>query len=330
MHEINKEIRNILTSLKNKQVKKLNPLFNPSTGFSYPGLENYCLEDQIKLFHICKRRGIFDGNPSESVIKCKHCTSYTFYTRFSCAMCGSHNIMRGTAIQHDICGNIDFENKYVISENTMKCEKCNKNLKAIGIDFSKINHVYKCMKCNSMLPQVDQNHICTQCGDLSTNEDLQILQLDEYTINPKKLDEITNGEDFLVSVIEELDRAGIKCEISVTLTGISKLQHEFGLVVYNETNFPICLIDTIDTGDSDDDQQSMDVLSFIAKCLDTNTPTKILVTVPPHLNKNLKALISSNKIVVIESNSRDEAAVDLIQTVMDFYNSNEMVLSYGE
>jgi hypothetical protein len=328
--EINKEIRKILTDLKNKKVKKLNPLFDPSRGFSYPELENYSLEDQLRLFTVCKRRGIFESKPSESAIKCRHCTSYTFYTRFSCALCGSYNITRGTAIQHDLCGNIDFENKYITSENIMKCEKCNMNLKAIGVDFSKINHVYKCMKCNAMLPQVDQNHICTQCGEFSKNEDLQILQLDEYTINAKKLDEITNGEDFLFAVIEELDRAGIKCEISATLTGMSKLQHIFGLVVYNETNFPICLIDIIDTSHSDNDQQSMDVLSFIAKCLDTNVPTKMLVTIPPHMNKNLKTLTNSNKIAVIESNNRDEAAVDLIQTVIDVYNSSEMVLPYGE
>jgi hypothetical protein len=320
MTDYDREIRKVLADIKTRNAAKIEPFFKTSIGFLYPGIDHHSLDEQIQFFDLCKKRGVVDGKPCQSILKCRSCNSYIFYTVFTCTMCRSPNFIRGTAIQHDFCGNIDFDYKYNKSNDILKCEKCNKELKGIGIDYSKIGYFYKCLKCGAMLPGTDQQYVCTQCGGHFTAEELQILQLEEYTVNFQRLDELLNANLYLDSVTEDLSRVGIKSEISGSIIGLSKMQHSFDLISFDEENHPIALIDIINL---DNEEDAMTILSFIAKCADfVSIPNKILVAIP-NLRQSLKDLVTNNKIILIESRTEDEAAVDLLQIIPEIHNSSD-------
>jgi hypothetical protein len=209
------------------------------------------------------------------------------------------------------------------SEGILQCEKCNKKLKAIGLDYSRLGFFYKCLECKAMLPNIDQQFICLQCGKSSNQDELQILELYSYTINLQKLDELLHYDNFLLSIVDELDRIGIKSELLGSIVGTSKIRHNFALVAFNEKNIPILVVDTIEPDNNN--VQEMFVLSFIAKCLDAKISNKILLAIP-RLNENLRELINLNRIIVVEANKKDDAILELTQTIAEIYNKTESVI----
>jgi hypothetical protein len=318
-----KELARILNGIKRNNTSQLEATFKPFLGFSYPQLQHWDLEKQILFLQACKEIGIVNGKPHTSVMKCSACNSHSFCTSFVCTLCRSSNIIRGTTIQHDSCGNIDFDYKYMTSEGILQCEKCNKKLKAIGLDYSRLGFFYKCLECKAMLPNIDQQFICLQCGKSSNQDELQILELYSYTINLQKLDELLHYDNFLLSIVDELDRIGIKSELLGSIVGTSKIRHNFALVAFNEKNIPILVVDTIEPDNNN--VQEMFVLSFIAKCLDAKISNRILLAIP-RLNENLRELINLNRIIVVEANKKDDAILELTQTIAEIYNKTESVI----
>lgn len=319
-----KELAKILNSIKSKNISKLETSFKPLLGFSYPQLQDWDLGQQLIFLEACKEIGIVNSKLHGSVMKCDACNSHSFCMRVVCTLCRSSNIIRGTTIEHDSCGNIDFDYKYMSSDGALQCEKCNKKLKAIGLDYSKLGYFYKCLECKAMLPNIDHHYICLQCGKSSYQDELHILHLHTYTVNPQKLDELLNYDNYLLSVVEELDRIGIKSKISGSIIGTSKLQHNFALVAYNEEILPTLVVDTIESNANNNKVEEMLVLSFIAKCLDAKVSNKILLAIPS-LKESLRDLVNINRITLLEANSKDEAVLELTQAITEIYNKAETI-----
>ena len=312
------ELVQTLKKLKNNNITKLEPSFDPLRGFLYNEIDHGQLIEQTKLLQLLEEIGIVDGKISKSIEKCKICDSYQFYINFACTFCKSSAIVQGATIKHDSCGNIDFEYKYIIDDNGLKCEKCNKSLRAIGVDYSKLGYFYECLECRSILPSISQQYLCINCGNYLNHDELSILYLKTYSVNSKKLSEVLDAKTYLFSVIEDLERMGIKSELSASIIGKSKMSHIFELITYNERNLPVLVVDSIQSDNKIDD---ILVLSFVAKSLDANVPNKILLTIPS-IKESLKALANINGVIVIESETTEEATLDLIKTVTEIHNNS--------
>ena len=135
--------------------------------------------------------------------------------------------------------------------------------------------------------------------------------------------------------MEELSNVGIKSGISDSVVGMSQIHHTFDLVVYDSKNMPKLIMDviessqqnvmknaigTINTPRSENDKQEMLVLSFIAKCIDTNISNKIILAIP-RLKKNLKPLINYNGIILIESLTNDDAIIEAAHSIAQICNT---------
>jgi hypothetical protein len=320
----NRQLLKILNDINNKNITKLEPSFDVGLGFSYPVIEHYSIEEQISFLESCMKIGILNGKPSTSLLKCGSCNSFDFCTKFVCTLCAASNIIRGITIEHDSCGNVDFDYKYMTSDGTLVCGKCNKTLKAIGIDYSKIGNFYKCSECGALLPNVDQHYLCLKCGTTSSGDELKIVQLYSYTVDHQKLSEKLNADNFMLSVFEELDKLGIKSSLIGTICGMSGLQHNFALVAYDSEDLPFVIVDVIESqtnhNDKKKEEDELFVLSFIAKCSDVKVSKKILLAIPS-LRGNLRELLHVNGIILVESTNKDEAALDLAQTIREIYNT---------
>ena len=303
-----------LAKILKNNTKKFKPSFEPILGYHYKEIERYSLEEQIKYFESLDKLGIVSSRPVESIVKCKRCNFHSFDIRLVCTSCRSFNIVYGTVIEHDLCGNVDFDNKYIALDGTLVCAKCNKKLKAIGVDYSKPGYFYECLECKSLLPDIDRHYICLKCGESSTEDELDLLQLHTFTVNYEKLAELLNHPCRTISFVEQLDKVGIKSTSSGSILGASQTRHTFDLVVYNEKNAPTLVMDVIEPDQSDQNKEENHLLSFIAKCTDANISSKVILAIP-NLKRNLKSLINLNGGIVIESLTKDDAISEVVATV---------------
>jgi Thaumarchaeal output domain 1 len=296
---------------------RLKPSFHKGRGFFYPDIQLPTLEEQTRFLEVLERTGTVNYSPSISIMQCPICSSHRFCSTFACKLCRSPNILRGSAIVHEPCGNVDFYHKYATNDGTLVCQKCNKKLKAIGIDYSRLDHVYNCQGCKSMVSDIDQLYKCLDCGKPSTLEESQISLLNEYVFDIDKLTKIVNIDKFMVSTIKELDNIGIRAVPHGTVTGASRMPHIFSLVSYAEkAERPFLIADIIETDHRTDE---MRILSFIGKCVDSRIENKVIVAIP-NLEKDLKELVSTHGITLIELSAIEDMTFELVKAVEQMYH----------
>ncbi len=296
----------------------LEPSFHSGRGFFYSDIELSTLEEQTRFLELLERMGTVTHSPSISIMQCPFCSSHRFCSTFTCKLCRSPNILRGSAIVHEPCGNIDFYHKYVTENGTLVCQKCNKSLKAIGVDYSRLDRIYNCLGCKSMLSDIEQLYKCLDCGKSSTLEESRILLLDKYVFDIDKLTDVVNFDKSMLSIIKELDTIGLKAVHQGVVTGASRIPHIFSLVAYTEkVEQPFLVADIIET---DHRMDEMRLLSFIGKCVDSRIENRIIVAIP-NLQEDLRELINTNGIKLVELRAIEDIAFELVKSVKEVYHT---------
>jgi hypothetical protein len=309
--------RNRSTSKVIRLPVTLKPSFHQGRGFFYSDIQLPTLEEQTRFLELLERTGTVIHSPSISIMQCPFCSSHRFCSTFSCKLCRSSNIVRGSAIVHEPCGNIDFYHKYATDNGTLLCQKCNKNLKAIGVDYSRLDGIYNCLDCKSMLSDIDQLYKCLDCGKSSTLEESRILSLDEYVFDIDKLTDQVKVDKSMLSIIKELDTIGIKAVHQGAVMGASRITHIFSLVAYaKKVEQPFLVADVIETVHRTDE---MRLLSFIGKCVDSRIENRIIVAIP-NLQENLRELISTNGIKLVELRAIEDITFELVKAVEEIYH----------
>jgi len=92
-------------------------------------------------------------------IACNQCDSIRTSQIFYCPHCKSSNFKLGKLIEHYDCGNITEEKTY---ENDT-CPNCNKEIKALGVDYRVMINHYICNNCNEFFPEISTDYICLKC-----------------------------------------------------------------------------------------------------------------------------------------------------------------------
>jgi hypothetical protein len=295
---------------------RLEPSFHPGRGFFYPDIEFATLEEQTRFLESFERTGIVTRNPTISVMQCSFCNSHRFCSTFVCKLCRSPNILRGSAIAHEPCGNIDLSDKYRTEDGTLVCHKCNRNLKAIGVDYSTLDPIYRCLNCKTLLSDIGQFYKCLDCGKSSTLEEFRILLLNQYVFDIDKLSSIVNVDKSVLSVVKELEKIGINAVHHGAVMGASRIPHIFSLIAYAEKKEqPFLVADIIETDHRTDE---MRILSFIGKCVDSRIENKIIVAIPD-FKENLRELINTNGIMLVESKAMEDITFKLVKAVEEKY-----------
>ena len=313
----------ILESLKKHDNTRYEPYFKPEFGFSYDELESFNLKEQINFFEALEKAGVAVSTQALfTILKCDKCSYPYFSIKYVCTFCRSSSITRGTAIEHDSCGNVDFDYKYVASDGKLKCDKCQKELKALGVDYSKIGYFYKCQECNAMLPEVEQLYGCLHCGKFSRQNEPQILHLYKYTIKSEKLSAVFDKSGYVSSIKDRLDKIGIRSVFSDAVTGSSSIMHTFDLVVYDNLDRPQVLLHILESPLNGINDDEATVLLFIGRCLDVNVSNKILISLSK-LKDRAKILASAYGVNVIETSDQhdDHHLTKVVDTVTQLCNT---------
>ena len=296
-----RKINEKLESLKKHDNTRYEPYFKPEFGFSYNELESFNLIEQINFFEALETAGVAVSTQALfTILKCDKCSFPYFFIKYVCTFCRSSNIARGAAIEHDSCGNVDFDYKYVASDGKLRCDKCQKELKALGVDYSKISYFYKCQECNAMLPEIEQLYGCLHCGKFSRQNEPQILHLFKYTIKSEKLSAVFDKGRYVSSIKDRLDKIGIRSVFSDTITGSSSIMHTFDLVVYDKQDRPLVVLHILESPLNGINDDEATVLSFLGRCLDVNVSNKILISLSK-LKDRAKILAGAHGVNVIET-----------------------------
>jgi hypothetical protein len=171
-----------------------------------------------------------------------------------------------------------------------------------------------------MLPTAEQQYLCLSCGKACPKDEVQISYLNEYLVDKQRLSTLLDDLNYMVLVVEELERFGIKCSFQAIATGTSGIQHCFDFIAYDKYNNPILILDTIGSLDETYDSNETFILSFIARCLDVRTSYRILVTLVD-LEENLRTLTTLNNVILIRARTKEEASPEIIQRVTELLNN---------
>lgn len=278
--------KDILLRIRDNGISIIEPAFAPG-GLAFKDfgdLEPYRVAESLKVL---ERGNLLTAKPFSSILRCRNCDSFRFHARFICAACKMPNVTRGAVIEHLICGNIDFDERF-LKDGALQCNKCNKRLNAIGVDYSRPGYFYRCSDCLATLPDKDVQYICINCGTISAFDELQVQQLFSYVVNQERMAEIFIGKKLDVdnststasenddkkpaylskAVVEILNKIGITSACPDLVAGLSKIKHHFELVVYDEAGLPILLADPLYSDNTKQESDTFQLMKFQAKCDD--------------------------------------------------------------
>jgi response regulator of citrate/malate metabolism len=92
-------------------------------------------------------------------IACNQCDSVKTTQVFYCPSCKSSNFKLGKLVEHYDCGNISEESTY----KNDKCPSCDKEIKALGVDYRLLPNHYICNNCSEFFPDISTYYLCLKC-----------------------------------------------------------------------------------------------------------------------------------------------------------------------
>ena len=157
---------NFLKIILDKKISEIKPMVN-NYGFSYRHIiEEYELditdEELTTILKKCSEAGIFEEKYYDTIIICPKCNSTLFNVRYHCAACGSTNISYGDALEHLTCGHVDLIESF--AEKGYKCPKCEKKLRAIGVDYRKLEEFIVALNAASSPRPLKHTYIAQSAG----------------------------------------------------------------------------------------------------------------------------------------------------------------------
>ncbi|MFB5606312.1 MAG: response regulator [Nitrosarchaeum sp.] len=100
-------------------------------------------------------------------LACNQCDSVKINQIFYCPSCKSSNFKSGKLIEHYECGNISEESTY----KNDQCPNCDKEIKALGVDFRILQNHYICNNCTEFFPEISTYYFCLKCENKFQLED---------------------------------------------------------------------------------------------------------------------------------------------------------------
>ena len=314
-----KTFLDILIELKENQITSIVPTFRPLVGYLYNDISVENLESQINILEELYRLGICYREIKVSTLQCETCLCNEFIPHLSCSLCSSTQIIKHTGIKHDICETTNFKDKYLRFNGDLICPKCNLKLNAVGVDYSVIETLYKCLRCKSFVSEGMWINRCRRCMNTTSKNSMQILELFGYVVDLDKVTEFIQSHDLLLYVDYALKDANIKSTLKHSIKGISKLDHTFSIVVSNNSSHNI-VIDIINF-ENNSDMTKFNVLNFVTKCSDIKATQKILISIPS-LNEELRTLCFNHGITVLLAKDKEEAVFELIKMISNVFMVN--------
>lgn len=323
--------------------KKAKPVRDSSSiyGLSYPYLETFLTKEDASIFNVLdllEDRKFLFGEFFEKVHFCNRCFSAFLNFMETCVNCGSGNLSVENLIHHFTCAYVGPEEDFM-EGNILRCPKCRKELKGLGVDFDRPTIIYKCNNCGFVSQDTHVKAICFHCEKESEPEDLILRTIKNYELTAlgeniaiygmeslfftalKERVNILQYETFLAILkleIERCKRYRIKSSlIAFQIKNINDLYERLGKRATELLKEISIIIQTI--------TRKSDVISMLNESLILillpHTPKEGATMVLSRLKENINQLISSNIDMLIEIGTGFKEIPD-VETEPDVFIEN--------
>ncbi|MCS7102883.1 MAG: hypothetical protein NZ992_03255 [Candidatus Korarchaeum sp.] len=290
----------VVTLLIEARVKELEPVISYENGPSFYSSLNLTEEDCPNLNGVLEslvEKGALRKSKVGSLPSCPNCGSFRLMPKFICPVCESINIRRADAVTHLPCGFVATAEEFN-SGDSLRCPKCGKMLRAIGVDYNRLSGVILCESCGKISLSPRLLFECADCRTKASERELVLKPIYKYEVLMDKLLAMRPMLDEVVRILREM-------EFEVTspkeLVGLSGIVHKFSLSAKGEDEHLIDLVQSENVVSEDK------MLSLFGKMVDSFSNEATLVAIPK-ASEGAKALAKSFKINLIEASSPEEVA----------------------
>lgn len=278
------EIALLLERMLEGYINELTPRWAITTklGYGYPEAEEIINPNNEVTYQILQELyevGILRRHFYDKISRCPTCNYINLSLRFSCVRCGSRNLIRDEVIEHYDCAHVDLSRRFEAPDGRLICPKCYKELKQLGLDYSKPGILYECRDCGDVTGSPYQKLLCLNCGLLIKKEEGILDDVWYFSLNDEKkylLIELLNPKKTILSLIYGKD---FNVEADKLVEG--KLQGKSGVLhffdIYAERDSDRLLIEFA----TDENLVEInEVYNLIAKAQDVDANIVVLFAFP--------------------------------------------------
>lgn len=164
----------------------LTPVYNAAVNTAYahpPVAEFFALQpgEGYEILREFTNDGLLTAELFNKVNLCPPCNWHTINLRETCPSCGSLDIAVEEVLHHFACGYVGPASDFaLVGAGGMRCPKCEKSLRHIGLDYEKPTDTFVCHACQFIFtdPNVDFN--CFYCGYVGKAEEVATVNIYAY------------------------------------------------------------------------------------------------------------------------------------------------------
>ena len=101
-----------------------------------------------------------------------------------CPECECSELVKEPVLHHFRCANVSPESTYLF-DGQLRCPKCKRFLRHIGVDYDDPARVYICQSCRSAFVKPRMKVVCLECGQQTKTSDLRMVDNIEYEFTEK-------------------------------------------------------------------------------------------------------------------------------------------------
>ena len=219
---------NFPKELDTKIVGYITKLFSASSTINLEIIENQKTKMGINqslnelVFELNKlvESKILKADPLCSTVACPFCDALKIKLHLQCPECNNVQLIKGEALEHMNCGNIDLGSKFDKGNGENVCPKCGRKINQIGVDYRKVGSLYKCSN-GHLFSLPDINLKCSECGKIFNLDEAIIKILYQYKLIETGQNRI-RLESLKDNILEENKKPEHKDNITINIAEIAK------------------------------------------------------------------------------------------------------------
>lgn len=245
----------ILDFLDQKKITEITPLQSATAdGGLYPVLQDEIDVDTTRLTMILKRlaeKGIIKiGGIGFKRIACPQCFSCDVMFNISCKSCKSPNISRQRILQHESCGFLGPEERFLEGTRYM-CPRCGSEVtiahegmeSGVSHDVAKVHSsLFMCYQCNEVNNEPYVTFKCVTCGTQFDYNALELKTFYKYVVNVDKLSKTLESNKPIKLIADKIRSFGFAVERNAKIVGASNLSHRVDLMFRRNDQTKVLLI----------------------------------------------------------------------------------------
>jgi len=176
----------------------LRPVPDPAApfGHAYPRLEHrfkLSSGDAVRVLEDLADFGVLARTLANRVHLCPQCRRWTINFRETCPSCSSLEIDIEGMIHHFACAYVGLDSEYHQGTG-LRCPKCGKVLRHIGLDYERPRQTYVCRDCEQVVEDPVVTAQCLDCRWEGTGGEVYPWPVYEYQLTARGHEAIERGE----------------------------------------------------------------------------------------------------------------------------------------